>query len=183
MKEDEREAFRLLFAGYYDPLLLYCHRILGDPVAAEDVVQECFISLWRGKRLAGFVGDLDKFLFRVAKNRALVYLRDKRRADHSRDSYLQEQPPGEEEYRDNTDALYLAINRLPEKCRKIFLMACLDDKTYQQVADELHLSVNTVKSQMKYALKFLRENLDASLFLTILMYLTPGAFSRNAGRG
>jgi RNA polymerase sigma-70 factor (ECF subfamily) len=182
MKRNEREAFRLLYARYYDPLLLYCHRILDDPVAAQDIVQECIISLWRGKRLVNFTGDLDQFLFRMVKNRALVYLRDKRRADNSRDSYLHERPPGEEEERDNMDALYLAINRLPGKCRKVFLMTCLDGKTYQQVADELHVSVNTVKSQMKRALKFLRTHLDASLFLTLLIYLSPSRSVQKAPR-
>ncbi len=53
-----------------------------------------------------------------------------------------------------TELLYQTIDKLPEKCRKVFLMACLNDKTYQEIADELGTSINTVKTQMKTALKF-----------------------------
>jgi RNA polymerase sigma-70 factor (ECF subfamily) len=175
MKEDERGAFRLLFNAYYDPLLLYCHRILDDLEAAEDVVQECFISLWYSKRLEHFSGDLDRFIFRVVKNHSLAYLRDKQRENLRHDAYARDRaafPASDEEaFSDRTETLYLTINKLPERCRKIFLMACLDDRSYQEVADELDISVNTVKSQMKYALKFLRENLKNTSFLTLLIYL------------
>jgi RNA polymerase sigma-70 factor (ECF subfamily) len=175
VKEDERAAFRLLFETYHDPLLLYCHRLLGDAGAAGDVVQECFISLWSGKRLENFSGDLDRFIFRAARNRSLAYLRDRRRADTSLDAYAREQATraGEEgETGDRVEALYRAINRLPGRCREVFLAACLDDKSYREVAGELGISVNTVKSQVKHALKFLRENLEEGLFLAFLIYLT-----------
>lgn len=49
-------------------------------------------------------------------------------------------------------------------------MACLNDKTYQEVADELGTSINTVKTQMKTALKFLRENLQEELFLRFYFF-------------
>jgi RNA polymerase sigma-70 factor (ECF subfamily) len=176
VKEDERGAFRMLFETYYDPLLLYCHRILGDLEAAEDVVQECFISLWYGKRLERFSGDLERFIFRAARNHSLAYLRNRRRADASLDSYAREKAASTDEDNnhdeDNTEALYRAINKLPGRCREVFLMACLDDKSYQEVADTLNISVNTVKSQMKHALKSLREQLKDTLFLTFLIYLT-----------
>ena len=68
------------------------------------------------------------------------------------------------------ELLYQTIDKLPEKCRKVFLMACLNDKTYQEVADELGTSINTVKTQMKTALKFLRENLQEELFFTLLLF-------------
>ena len=51
-------------------------------------------------------------------------------------------------------------------------MACLNDKGYQEIADELGISINTVKTQMKTALKFLRENLQEKTFLTLLYLLT-----------
>ena len=51
-------------------------------------------------------------------------------------------------------------------------MACLDDKTYQEIAETLGVSINTVKTQMKYALKFLRDNLQEDDFCSILVLLT-----------
>ena len=77
-----------------------------------------------------------------------------------------------EEHQEEIELLYNTIDRLPDKCRKVFLMACLNDKSYQEIADELGTSINTVKTQMKTALKFLRENLQEEHFLSILLLLT-----------
>ena len=77
---------------------------------------------------------------------------------------------GEEE--NEIDLLYRTIGKLPEKCKQVFLMACLNDKTYQEIANTLGVSVNTVKTQMKYALKFLRDNLREDDFSFVLVLLT-----------
>ena len=176
--KNEGEAFRLLFDTFYEPLLLYAFRILQDSKAAEDVVQECFIHLWIHKRLDHFEGELDRFMFRSVKQTALNYIRTRERkkklhqsAEKEREStadFVQNQ----DVFNDEAASLYAVINRLPEKCRAIFLMACLDDMKYQAIADTLHISINSVKTQMKIALKFLRQNLKGESFSSILMFLT-----------
>ena len=76
----------------------------------------------------------------------------------------------EEEAGQEIELLYRMINRLPDECRKIFLMAALDDMKYQEIADALQISVNTVKTQMKIALRFLREHLNKDSFSSILLF-------------
>lgn len=147
---------------------------------AEDIVQDCFATLWSSKRLHNFSGDLDSFIFRMVKNKTLLFLKEQQKRDTALTSFCKE---NETAYYDPTeenpeeaikkiDMLYKAIDKLPEKCRKVFLMSCLNDKTYQEIADELGTSINTVKTQMKSALKFLRENLDKRLFLSLFVFLT-----------
>lgn len=72
-QKDESGAFRLLFDRYYDNLLLYCYHILNDLEAAEDIVQDCFFCLWNSKRLNSFTGDLDRFIFKMVKNRSFLF--------------------------------------------------------------------------------------------------------------
>ena len=76
LKKDESGAFRLLFDRYYDNLLLYCYHILNDLEAAEDIVQDCFVYLWNSKRLHSFSGDLDRFIFKMIKNRSFLFLKE-----------------------------------------------------------------------------------------------------------
>lgn len=175
LKKDERDAFRLLFERYYDNLLLYCFHILGDLEAAEDIVQDCFVYLWNSKRLNSFSGDLERFIFKIVKNRSLLFLKEHKRRSAEQGATSEEIPADSctvtEENRSEVELLYDTIERLPEKCRQVFLMACLNDKTYQQVADELGTSVNTVKTQMKTALRFLRENLQKEHFAEIFFLL------------
>ena len=81
-------------------------------------------------------------------------------------------PASFQEEEGEIELLYRTIGKLPEKCKQVFLMACLNDKTYQEIANTLGVSVNTVKTQMKYALKFLRDNLQEDDFCSILVLLT-----------
>lgn len=137
-------------------------------------------TLWSSKRFHNFLGDLDSFIFRMVKNKTLLFLKEQQKRNTALTSFCKE---NETAYYDPTeenpeeaikkiDMLYKAIDKLPEKCRKVFLMSCLNDKTYQEIADELGTSINTVKTQMKSALKFLRENLDKRLFLSLFVFLT-----------
>ena len=174
LKKDESGAFRLLFDRYYDNLLLYCYHILDDLETAEDIVQDCFVNLWNSKRLHSFSGDLDRFIFKMVKNQAFLFLREYKKRYNIQVSFSQESEISHYDTLDESskeiELLYQTIDKLPEKCRKVFLMACLNDKTYQEVADELGTSINTVKTQMKTALKFLRENLQEELFFTLLLF-------------
>ena len=175
-KKDENGAFQQLFNRYYDNLLLYCYHISGNLEAAEDIVQDCFTILWNSKRLASFTGDLDRFIFKMIKNRSLLFLKEQKRRNDIQNEFPQENEfpyyDFSEEFSEEIELLYKTIDQLPEKCRKVFLLAFLNDKTYQEIADEQGTSVNTVKTQMKAALKFLRENLQAENFLSILFFLT-----------
>ena len=175
-KQDEKAAMQLLFDVYYEPLLLYCFRMIHDTEGAEDIVQECFVHLWFSRRLQNFRGELDRFMFQAVKFRAINYLRDRHRRNEmhdqsTSDEYVQPGILREEEVGRETELLYRTINTLPEECRKIFLMACLDDMKYQEIADTLQVSINTVKTQMKIALRFLREHLSKESFSSILFFL------------
>ena len=174
-KHDERAALQKLFDIYYEPLLLYCYRLIRDSESAEDIVQDCFVHIWRSRRLENFEGELDRFMFQAIKFRAINYVRDQYRRDRLADNiseendelptYFQEEEAGKE-----IELLHYTISCLPDECRKIFLMACLDDMKYREIAETLNISINTVKTQMKIALRFLREHLTRDTFSTFYFY-------------
>jgi RNA polymerase sigma-70 factor (ECF subfamily) len=173
IKNREKEAFRALYDEYYDDLLLYCHRIVGDIHAAEDIVQGSFVHWWHSGRLESFSGDLDRYLFRAVRNRSLKYKEQRQKTNEAERSAAENDAAHDTAWdQESIDNLYYHIHQLPEKCRRVFLMACLDDKPYRQVAEELGVSINTVKTQMKIALKYLRENLRGQLFLNMLFLLS-----------
>ena len=124
---------------------------------------------------------MDRFMFQAVRFRTINYIRDKHRRgkmhdDSSVDDYILPGILREEEAGQEIELLYRTINRLPDECRKIFLMAALDDMKYQEIADALQISVNTVKTQMKIALRFLREHLNKESFSSILLFFVEGVF-------
>ena len=69
-----------------------------------------------------------------------------------------------------------AFDLLPNQCRVVFMMSCLEGKTYKEIADELHISVNTVKSHILKAYRDIRENVNRPvspqvLFLAMCKYV------------
>ena len=177
-KRDEKAALQELFDIYYDPLLLYCNRLIRDPESAEDIVQDCFVHVWQSKRLKNFEGELDRFMFQAVKFRAINHVRNLNRRDQLHHKVSMEEDLSlffrEEDEGKEIELLYCTIGQLPDECRKIFLMASLDDMKYRDIADVLNISVNTVKTQMKIALRFLREKLTLGTFSSILLFLSTG---------
>lgn len=174
-RQDEREAFRLLFDTYYGTMLLFANRILSDAEVAEDIVQECLLDFWANKRFLSLTGGLDKYIFQAVKHASLNELRNRNRRLKHHEEIRKENTSvvsGElQEEAGELEILYTAISRLPEERQKIFKMICVNGMKYREVADSLNISVNTVKTQMTRSLKFLRETLKDSSFSTILFLL------------
>ena len=164
LKKEDRSAFRELFDAYYDALILFANHLLNNAEAAEDVVQDCFVDFWISRRFEHLDGGIGKYLFQSVKHAALNDLRGCRRRE-KRHASLQQEISEEE-----LEVLYAAIRQLPEERRKIFTLICLEGKKYQEVADMLQISINTVKTQMGRSFQFLRKMLGNHRFLILLFW-------------
>ena len=149
-----------LFKFNYRPLCMYALHYLQDTDLAEDIVQESFTTLWE-KIGQGFpIINRRTYLYMTVRNRCLDHLRRKGFPTESlrpHDSYgIIDENDAEE--RSVIEAnLWTAIDSLPEKCRQVFLMSKRDGMKYEEIAQELGLSVNTVRNQISKALKVLKE--------------------------
>lgn len=152
--------FEALFRYNFRPLCLYALHYLGDVDASEDVVQECYMKLWEKLEQGTEVNNRRAYLYMTVRNRCLDILRSKGLPTESlkpNDTYgiIDE---NDLEERSRTEArLWTAIDSLPEKCREIFILSKRDGLKYEEIADELNLSVNTVRNQISKALKILKE--------------------------
>lgn len=151
--------FKKLFDKTYMLLCMYALRILGDTDAADDAVQQAMITVWQ--RLAdGYELDNPRaYLYRAVRNESLRILA-------SSDSVRAEVVEAEDMTDDDIDtserdaALWQAIDRLPDRCREIFLACKRDGLSYAEIAAEMDISVKTVEAQMSKALGRLREALS-----------------------
>ena len=174
MKEGQEKAFRSLFDNYYDTLVMFANYWLNDPEAAEDTVQECFVDFWVNKRFENLSSGLDKYIFASVKHAALNCIRSNRRREERHAVVAgnwREEGENVGLNEEEIEYLYMTINRLPEERRKIFMMVCLEGRKYQEVADLLGISVNTVRTQMGRAFQFLRVALDKRRFSMFLLFV------------
>ena len=152
------KEFEIFFRRLYLPLGMYALRIVDDADVAEDMVQEAFLNTW--ERLEGGleISNFKAFMYRSVRNECISYLSSLK--EKVGEEFIPE--AGEEEidisFRDAR--IWKAIDELPEKCREIFLMSKRDGYSNEEIADELGISIKTVKNQMTKALSRLRESLS-----------------------
>lgn len=149
--------FETIFKSLYLPLGMYALRIVEDVDCAEDLVQEAFMKVWQ----AGGEGldpvHVKGYMYVMVRNMCVSHLRSLReRVDSDRI------PEVDEETVDTSErdaAIWRAIDSLPEKCRQVFLLSKRDGLSNDEIAEELGISVKTVKNQMTKAFSRLREAL------------------------
>ena len=149
-----------LFRYNYRPLCLYALHYLNDPETVEDIVQDCFASLWEKTKEGTAVNNRRSYLYMMVRNRCLDHLRKAGiRTEELKpyDTYGIIDDDDAQQRSQIEARLWTAIDSLPEKCREIFLMSKRDGLKYEEIAEELGISENTVRNQVSKALKTLKE--------------------------
>lgn len=155
----ERE-FVKEFKALYLPLGMYALRIVNDAMAAQDCVQNAFMHAWEALLADKKIINFSSYMYRSVHNSCLDYLRSLHENDNLPDIA---EPTEEDEDTSRRDAaLWHAIDRLPQRCRQVFLLSKRDGLSQEEIAHQMGISIKTVKNQMSKAYERLREALSAS---------------------
>lgn len=152
-------------------------QFLHDDEAAKDIVQESFVTYWNAREsLSDAPASISSFLYAVVKNACLNKLRRQRLEQGYLNS--QEPDPFEEAIALNSmirSEVLVELNKmittLPVNCQRIFRMGYLEGLKNPQIAEELGISVNTVKTQKKRGLQLLKVRLNPDFFALISLFL------------
>jgi len=171
MQGNDRSAFEKIYNRYWDKLYLSANHILRNKEASEDIVQEIFVSLWL-KRFTTSVDNLNNYLFTSVRFQVFKAIRDgKLRSDlfneteqfvnyHNAENTFTE--------REINDRLDKGIERLPLKCKEIFILSRKEQLSVKEIAVLLNISPKTVENQITIALRRLRVDIGEFLFWMVL---------------
>ena len=168
--------FENFFRENFHAASLVAFRYISDRSMVEDIVQESFVILWeKQSEIFTTKDDLRKYLFVTVRNRAISYLRSIKIKQVDLETFWSEidQPENEKLFDEEEMSIRIgkAIKKLPVKCREIFLLAYVENFTYNDIANRLSISKNTVKTQMVIAYRILRQELK-ELYLGFLFLMT-----------
>ena len=171
-------AFKRLFDSYKNRVYGYVLAIAHSPYAAEEITQEIFIKLWLCRDILHEVENLDGYIFTIARNRTLNHLRkaayDTRllrelqelvKPEHNN---VEERAAASEYDRLVRDAILL----LSPQRRLVYQLSRDGGLNHEEIAEQLHLSRNTVKNHLVEALRFIRNYLGRyGSLLAILFFI------------
>lgn len=174
LKKGDREAFTAIYERFFAVLYIHAFNRLKDKDEAKDVVQNLFIKLWNKRDSVDF-SNLSNYLYTAVRNGVMNVVSHKAVeskyistlpqsvviADCITDHRLRE--------RQLADIIAKEIELLPPKMREVFQLSRFHNLSHKEIAEQLGISEQSVRSHVKNALKILRVRLGLLLYLVLLI--------------
>lgn len=175
LREDLDRGGRLLFDRYYKPLVVFADSCVADPSNAEELVQDVFYKFVRNRTWDKIKPRvLSTYLFRSVRNACINHLEQQKivipENELLRFDAIEEVAPTLDN--ELIDKVMDALDHLPERASLVVRKIVLENKRYKEAAEELDISVNTVKSLLAAGLKRLREQFPKEYL--VLFFLADG---------
>jgi len=176
-------AFRWVYNEYVEMVYQLAIHIVKEDVYADEIVQDTFLQLWHSRERLDPQTNIKTLLFVICRNNSFNKLKVIRRqrerfvaiGDKNLDSSLsfEEEPMAEKDLREALEAI---ISKLPPKQQTIFRLSRIEGLSHKEIAEQLHISKNTVKNHVIAALKSVKTELNhlrtqSSVFALISFYL------------
>ncbi|HVN56704.1 MAG TPA: RNA polymerase sigma-70 factor [Bacteroidales bacterium] len=165
IRQGDIREFETLFRSSYASLVKYAGTMIKDRDTAEEIVQDLFFRLWQNKEKLSIESSLNGYLFRSVHNSCLHHIEHMKVVNRHAKEMLLEPESGNEDplmmiqYSELQAKIAAILEKLPERCGKIFCMNRFEGLKYNEIAQKLSVSVKTVEANMGRALKEFRKAL------------------------
>lgn len=190
LEKGEREAWRKLFKEHYTALCHVALRYVGDVFTAESIVSDVMLRFWESRQHIIIHQTLRSYLVSAVRNTALnllnsQYVRKEKVGDEDdvlsstvAVSILSNDMPIDKLVEEELEGVVTAIvDEMPKECQRVFKMSRYDNKSNDDIAKELGISIVTVRYHMRNAIKILRAAITP--YLKIAITMTISTFLQN----
>jgi RNA polymerase sigma-70 factor (ECF subfamily) len=167
-------AFDALYRKYNKKLYKFGFSILKSTEEAENLIQDVFLNLWENRHKVEKNSSIKSYVFTITYNSAISIIRKKARESQFIE-YLKtlqdisvEAVNVELEYNELTNKLDEIIKGLPQRQKEVYLLHKVEGLKYNEIAERLNISVNTIENHMSHALKTIRKKLGNYSLIAIL---------------
>ena len=175
-QQGDPQAFTHFFQLHYRPLCYFAAQMVGDHQDAEDIVKDTYVKLWQKHTAFATSQNIKAFLYITTRNACLNFLRHMQvRESSKKELMFLEEEKGQELIVNQMiraelmQEIYGEIEKLPEKRRMVFKMAYVEGLKNDEIAEQMNISIHTVKEHKGKALQFLRLRFsDRNIILFIL---------------
>ena len=162
--EGDEQAFAALYNYYRTPAMRFTTSLLKDEEEAENMVQDVFIKIWVKRTHIKPDYNFNSYLFTCLRNMAFDHFKKLEKSEQLRKHYMEAMKVGDEEEKEEGERrinmVIAAVDSLSVKRKQILRLNIEEGKSYQEIAEFLLISKNTVKNQLVKAKQILREKVD-----------------------
>lgn len=168
--------FNTVVKQYYPAIVFFAEKIIDNHAIAQEIAQDVFVKLWEKEQNFDNDTNIRNFLYLAARNRCLNYIRDTKRKQQREDA-IPPAPIPEDEITNNIilaevwREIDLAINTLPEQCKKVIKMTFQEGKSTDEIANHLNITESTVRNQKARGLSLLKKSLSDKAFTFLLLFM------------
>lgn len=172
LREGDKTAFEEIYHRYHGLLYVFAYNRLRDREEAKDIVHELFLKLWNDRTNLVATGSLSAYLYTAVRNRIINRITRQRVADRYIDSFLSYMGQVDRQAADHLVRqhdlqafIQAEIDKLQPRMREVFLLSRNTHLSRKEIAEQLGISEETVKSHMHQALKILKAKFGGLFFL------------------
>ena len=178
LQKDSYSAFKQLYLAYSRRVYTLVYSYFKSKEDSEELVQEIFLKIWRYRGNLDPDRPFENYLFRLAKNEIISFIRKQKTKTVSLDGVTYEPSGGLEpdmvySFKTSKETVRNIIGELSEKTRQVFLLRRVDNLSNSEIAQKLGISIKTVENHMTRAQNFIRVRLkEEEILVWILMYMS-----------
>ncbi len=184
VQNGDSSSFGLIYKEFYSGMCHYAFQLLNDKFLAEETVHDIFLRIWELRDdIFSHGNSLKTYLYRLVHNQCIDILKHRKTKKagmvrllaseawvaisekYGFDEYMIERLETEE----TTIRIEKAVEKLPQQCRDIFQQSRIGGKTNEEIAGQMGISVNTVRTQIYRAIQKIKE--EIYLITIVFLYL------------
>ena len=181
VSEGSEKAFRTLFTDHYEQLFNYVFSFIKSKQITEELVMDVFLKIWLGRDMIPKIEKFEAFLFRVAHNKSIDFLRSVAKDPKFQDLLWDQIQLTNNVHADSAiiiqeyeTKLREAVSILSPQRKKVYQLSREQDMTHDQIAVQLKLSKHTVNNHIVEAQRFIRSYLSENYDAAFLIAVIPG---------
>ncbi|MDO6518620.1 RNA polymerase sigma-70 factor [Zobellia uliginosa] len=163
-QSQNQDFFEILYNLYYQKLYLFAFSYTSSKEDAEEIVHDVFLKLWKKQDELSSISNLTGYIYKMTRNGCLDFLRAKKNILAIESNMLQQQnllnlhalsdDPSSAIIEKELEAQIIReINKLPEKCRMVFIKSRLEGLQHKEIAHDMKISTKTIENHISKALK------------------------------
>lgn len=164
LHQGNKKAYAHLFNSYYTPLCNYVYSYTKNTKQAEDIVQDSLLKIWENRHKIKPQHSVKNYLYKIAYNQFIDNDRKNKKhlnyIDEVKRKSLNNLIEKDDDFLENKKAIILfEVQKLPPKCKEVFLLNKQNGLKYKEIAEELDISIRTVENHISKALKIIRNKI------------------------